>query len=135
MSYRYRDHSGGITVRSTKRMKRNIAKVGTPVKIRGYRFTSTRTYKHDDGSTYDVTTNHEAVMVYGTKGTARLEGYCWSYLGCGPRGLYDMLVRLKVDRVLANRIAYETPRLDKDGTDWEIERVSCALGKYWRLND
>jgi hypothetical protein len=112
---RYRESSAGVTEKSKKAAKKNLAKIGGVREIRGYRFTATR--KIGD-STY--TTQHECVLVRGNNGTARFQGFLWGYGGEGPRGLVDLLQACGLNYWAAREIAYHTPRRDKDGIDWSV---------------
>lgn len=112
MSYRYRDHSGGVTRISTERVVRNLHKVGQVYLVRGYRY-KTR------GAKYVI--DQEAVLVKGDRGTARFEGFLWGYGGEGPRGLKALLICLGVSKPDAARIAHNAPRnYPVLGTDWEL---------------
>src|SRR3982750_1190228 len=84
---RYRDHSGGVTHKSLKAANRNLYKLGTVTEIRGYRFTSTRCPAGSNA----YTTQHEAVLIKGPKGSMRYDGVLWSYGGTGPNGLVQLL--------------------------------------------
>ena len=91
------------------RLDKVIAKVGQVTKIKGYRYFGR------------YQTTHEAIMLYGTKGTARLSGYLWSYSGEGPRALVQLLTKLGLDKGNAEVIAFNTPRRNEVGTDWSID--------------
>jgi len=127
MSYRYRDNSCGVTRISLDRMKKHLHKVGEIVKIKAYRFSSTRSYVDNE-----CTANREAVMVTGSNGTARFEGFCWGYFGTGPRGLEQLLRLCGVSESFARLVACETHRgQDQDhGIDWEL----INLPEGWRFN-
>lgn len=91
------------------RMDKVIAKVGQVTKVKGYRYFGR------------YQTTHEAVMLYGTKGTARLSGVLWGYFGEGSRGLVQLLTKLGLDQSKAETIAFSTPRRNEIGTDWSID--------------
>ena len=91
------------------RMDKVIAKLGQITKIRGYRYFGR------------YNTTHEAVMLYGTKGTARLSGVLWGYSGEGSRGLVKLLTKLGLDQANAELIAFNTPRRNDLGNDWSID--------------
>jgi hypothetical protein len=127
--YRYRDNSCGVTRISLERMKRHLQKIGVPKIVRGYRFVSTR--RHDS---MVHTTDREAVLVIGTKGSARFEGLCWGYGGEGPRGLRDLLVECGLPNEQAEKVAFESHRSDDCGTDWEI-RCGSWIGSFKGSNE
>ena len=112
---RYRESSAGVTDKSKKAAALNLDKIGDVKEIRGYRFTSTRKMGND---TY--TTDHECVLVRGTKGTARFQGFLWGYSGEGPRGLVQLLECCGLSHNAAWTVAYKTPRRMRDGIDWSI---------------
>jgi hypothetical protein len=114
---RYRDNSGGVTHKSLAAMSRNLRKVGDVLEIRGYRFVSTR---HPKGCN-PYTTDHEAVLVKGTKGTARFDGFLWGYGGTGPNGLRVLLEACGFNDKAAQAIAFNTPRKREPGTDFVIQ--------------
>jgi hypothetical protein len=107
---RYRDHAGGLTQKSVRAL-RNLPKLGTITKVRGYRF----------WGKYGL---EEAVMVYGENGTARYEGVLWGYGGTGPSGLVQLLRKIGVDGHFAERVAFYTPRRDNVGTDWTLTNIT-----------
>jgi hypothetical protein len=115
--YRYRDHSGGITRPSLRRVADNLHKIGQPTLVRGYCYVGR--FKWGNAK-------EEAVLVRGERGTARFEGFLWGYHGEGPRGLVQLLIRLGVKKPDALRIAHDTPRCYVPGTDWELEIKSNA---------
>ena len=86
--YRYRDNSCGVTRISLERMRLHLHKIGKPLLVRAYRF---YTFRKKWGWIH-----HEAVMVKGTRGSVRFEGFCWDYRGEGPRGLRNLLLMLGV---------------------------------------
>ena len=108
MAYRYR-YNGGTTRGAIKRFDRLIKRLGKIHTVRGYRYIGR--YRAD----------HEAVLLKGENGSARLGGLLWGYGGEGPRGTYDLLQRLGLSEDEARKIAFETPRQNKVGTDWEIK--------------
>lgn len=91
------------------RLEKVLAKIGQITKIKGYRYFGR------------YNTTHEAVMLYGVNGTARLSGYLWGYSGEGPRGLVQLLMKLGCDRAYAELIAFNTPRKTALGADWTID--------------
>ena len=121
--YRYRDNSCGVTRVSLEGMRKHLRKIGQPQVVRAYRFRSAREYT-------EVT--REAVLVKGTRGTARFEGFCWGYGGEGPRGLRNLLLMLGVPIGVAERVAFEKQRKDECGTDWEYE-VPRECIPVWQL--
>jgi hypothetical protein len=123
---RYRDHSGGVTYKSLKAANRNLYKLDTVTEIRGYRYTSA------SNNTY--TTQHEAVLVKGPKGSMRFEGMLWSYSGEGPRGLVKLLEACGLNRYAAQAIAFNTPRKSEDGVDFTVKfpvPVPVNIQKLW----
>lgn len=65
-------------------------------------------------------TSHEAVLVVGEFGSIRFGGLLWGYLGEGPRGLRELLVKVGVEPHIASNIAFRAPRLQALGEDWRI---------------
>jgi hypothetical protein len=112
---RYRESSAGVTEKSKKAAALNLDKIGDVKEIRGYRFTSTR--KIGNGS---YNSEHECVLVKGTNGTARFQGFLWGYCGEGPRGLVQLLECCGLTQSAAEAVAYKTPRRMRDGIDWSI---------------
>jgi len=105
--YRYRDNSGATRL-GLQRMEKHLAKIGQVVEIQGKRWSGK--YLHQEG-----------VFVKGMTGTARFNSVLWGYGGEGPRGLVQLLVRLGVDKQVAETVAFRTPRHDQDGLDWTIK--------------
>ena len=101
------------TTRAINRLDKVLAKIGQVTKVRGYRY----------AGRYNTT--HEAVMLYGTKGTARLSGYLWGYGGAGPCNLVRLLKTLGLDKTQAENIAFNTPRRDHCdvGNDWQLSFI------------
>jgi hypothetical protein len=114
---RYRDRSGGVTNKSLRAAKRNLAKLGEVTEIQGYRFTSTRKPKGFGA----YTTQHECLRLSGPRGTHRYEGVLWGYYGEGPRGLVQILEACGLNVQAAEDIAFNTPRGNKNGTDFIIK--------------
>ena len=94
------------------RMDKVIAKLGQITKVKGYRYFGR------------YNTTHEAVMLYGTNGTARLNGLLWGYGGEGPRGLVQLLQKLGLNQQTAENIAFQTPRREQLGNDWSITKIN-----------
>lgn len=65
-------------------------------------------------------TSHEAVLVVGEHGSIRFGGLLWGYIGEGPRGLRELLVKIGVPEQAADNIAFNTPRLNTLGEDWRL---------------
>lgn len=64
-----------------------------------------------------------SVMVHGTTGTVRFDGFGWGYGGEGPRGLNELFEKLNV------------PQYQRDfvqGHDWTGWSGPCR--EYWRIN-
>ena len=97
------------TTRAIDRLDKVVSKLGQITTIKGYRYFGR------------YNTTHEAVMLYGTKGTARLSGYLWGYGGSGPHNLVRLLTKLGLDKGNAEVIAFNTPRRNEVGTDWSID--------------
>ena len=129
--YRYRDNSCGVTRISLERMRKHLRKIGRPQVVRAYRFRSKRQYRLAQLQQYTEVTR-EAVLVKGTRGTARFEGFCWGYGGEGPRGLRNLLLMLGVPVGVAMQIAFEKQRKDECGTDWEYQ-VPAQCIPVWQL--
>jgi hypothetical protein len=98
MRYRYRFCNCSSKVMPAA--KRHLWKLGTLISIQGYRYHGR------------YCTDHEAVLIRGTKGTARMSGVCWGYGGEGPHALRDLLLLLGVDKATADKTAFTTPRSD-----------------------
>lgn len=118
--YQYRYRADGLpTYLMRKRFDFIISRLGQITEVRGYRYYGR------------YSTTHEAVMLKGTKGTARLSGLCWGYGGEGPSGLVELLLRLGVPKEQAQDVAFKTPRGEHFdlGTDWKLvlgwARVEC----------
>ena len=94
--YRYRDHAGGCTRPSLERLH-HLSKIGDLVWIRGLAWTN----KHGHAQT--------AVIVRGTKGYCRFEGFCWGYGGTGPHGLRRLFDYFRIPKTLAVHVAHEIP--------------------------
>jgi hypothetical protein len=111
-------------------MRKHLRKIGQPQVVRAYRFcTARKKWATDDiGIQFD----REAVLVKGTRGSARFEGFCWGYGGEGPRGLRNLLLMLGVPIGVAEQVAFEKQRKDKCGTDWEYE-VPTECIPVWQL--
>jgi hypothetical protein len=108
--YRYRDHSGGVTQFSLDRLDLPLSKIGRPIEVKGYTY----------WGRYD--TDHAAVMVKGTRGTARFEGFSWGYSGEGPHGLRTLLMRLGLTKEAAELVAFHGP-------SW----TTYPLAVHWRV--
>ncbi len=108
MAYRYR-WNGGTTAGARKRFDKILARIGTVRSVTGYRFNGR------------FQTQHEAVLLRGDNGTARLSGLLWGFGGEGPRGLVELFVKLGIHRERAEFIAFETPRAYPDlGADFYV---------------
>jgi hypothetical protein len=79
-----------------------------------------------------VEATREAVMVIGTRGSARFEGFLWGYGGEGPHGLRNLLLMLGVPIGVAKHVAFDKTRQDECGTDWEYE-VPRECIPVWQL--
>lgn len=106
--YKYRDYNGSSR-HTRKVMERILAKVGEVVSVRGYRYI---------GRYFAL---HEAVLVRGTKGTARFNGVNWGYHGEGPRTLIQLLRLVGMSESMSQHIAFNSCRKDEVGTDWKAE--------------
>ena len=103
---------------STHEVLRNIGKVhkcGPIESIEGKRITHKVTKSQPYGG-WD-----EIVMVHGRNGTATFNGLCWGYGGEGPRGLVELLVECGLNRKVADKIAFNAPRRERDGQCWEYQ--------------
>jgi hypothetical protein len=116
--YRYRNDRS--TLHNRDAFDRILPKLGRIKEVRGYRYLGR----------YQA--YHEAVLVKGTKGSARFGGLLWGYGGEGPRGLVELLVKLGVHRERAEAIAFRTPRHDynKPGSDWVVYFLPSPNRKY-----
>lgn len=106
--YRYRDHSGGVTRPSINRLF-HLAKIGELRTMRGIAWLNK----------WGV--SQWAVIVRGTKGYARFEGFCWGYGGEGPHGLRRLFDYYRIPKTLAVHIAHEIPS------------PSTKIMEFWRL--
>lgn len=113
--YRYRENNG-TTRRSLLAMK-HLPKIGTPIQVRAYIFSSKR-----KENTCSV--NHVAVLVKGDKGSARFSGFCWGYPGEGPRGLRQLFNTIGVPQAEIERVlAIDWEGWSKVGPVWQIDLV------------
>ena len=62
----------------------------------------------------------EKLVIQGQIGKASF-GACWGYGGSGPHLVLEILKMLGVPKKLAEKAAFESPRNDTPGTDWQIE--------------
>lgn len=85
-----------------------IKRVGKIKYIKGYRYFGR------------YHTSHEAVLVVGEKGSIRFGGLLWGYMGEGPRGLHELLLKVGVPAEAASNIAFNTPRKSELGEDWRL---------------
>ncbi|RDJ35707.1 MAG: hypothetical protein DWQ19_12890 [Crenarchaeota archaeon] len=108
--YRYRNEHH--TTQGAIKNFHRINKLGRILRVKGYRFTSARK------NTGYVPVQHECVLVVGENGTARFSGLCWGYGGEGPRGLAALMRYIGAPGFA--QLVSQSPRLDRDGTDWEI---------------
>lgn len=69
----------------------------------------------------DVTRN--SVMVHGTKGTVRFDGFSWGYGGEGPRGLNQLFEKLNVPQYQRQFV---------QSHEWSGWTGPCR--EYWRIN-
>ena len=111
--YRYRNEYH--TTRGASKNFFRINRLGRILRVKGYRFTSSRRY--DQG--YSV--RREYVLVVGEKGTARFSGLCWGFSGEGPRGLTDLLINVGAPGWIAENLPRWIHRGNEDGTDWELK--------------
>jgi len=114
--YRYRD-TGGSTATSLQRIK-HIQKLGKIKSIRGYRYSTVLSKDFDNPTPIS---GLERVIITGENGSARFNGFCWSYQGEGPRGLVKLLQHCGVPQNVAEKVAFNAPRNSKDGTDWALD--------------
>ncbi len=112
--YRYR--CPVLPTYETEKRLHHIGQIGEVLSARGYRFETTRGVKpHQWRNTY------ERVMVYGRFGSCRFDAL-WGYGGSGPQLTVDILIHTGLDRLVAEFVAFETPRRAKDmGNDWTLE--------------
>lgn len=109
LEYRYRDNSGGVTTPSIERLH-HLEKIGDLVRIRGIAWIN----KHGN--------SQWAVIVRGTKGYARFEGFCWGYGGTGPHGLRRLFDHYRIPKSMATHIAHEIPSPSHKAMEfWRLE--------------
>lgn len=106
---RYRCDVG--STREARQRFHNVARLGDIFYVSGVRYRAR--------CNYGMVTA-EVVRVKGHYGTARFRGLCWGYSGEGPRGLRDLLQFIGLTSNIAETVAFDAPRQDKPGTDWEI---------------
>lgn len=110
---------------STSRAKRrfhHVNRLGRLLSIKGYRYSARRISSKDaEGNKTYYRNTFERVLVTGVNGTARFDGVLWGYGGEGPRGLVELLIVCGLERATAEEIAFNTPRRDEVGVDWELE--------------
>jgi hypothetical protein len=88
--YRYRTTAS--TRNALKRFEKHHHKIGYVVRIKGYSWLSK--YKDSEGETRSKI--NTGILIVGTTGTMRIEGFAWGYAGEGPRGLKVILENLNV---------------------------------------
>lgn len=114
--YLYRMSNSLSSDQARNRFDYVLSKIGRVYEIRGYRVRSTRGGRNET----KWSNTHERVMLYGEKGQARIEGVLWGYSGGGPCALVELLRKIGLFKLLAQEIAFYTPRLDVEGTDWTV---------------
>jgi hypothetical protein len=105
--YRYRQPEAAVTRKSLIKFKKHRHKIGEVVRLKGYCY---------------IANCHKrvVVLIVGTTGTMRLDGFAWGYGGEGPRGLRVVLEELKVpEDAIANIIATKWDGLV--GTAWSYK--------------
>ena len=132
--YRYRQSRNecGVTSKALARMRLHLRKIGCPLLVRAYRFQSARRHDYQGEAERVIMQSREAVMVKGTRGSARFEGFCWGYGGEGPRGLRNLLLMLGVPIGAAEKLAFGSTRKYDHGTDWEY-KVPRSFIPVWQL--
>ncbi len=118
---RYRTRQHGLTKASILGL-RNLSKIGTPLKVSGYRKNVRRLFS---SGWFKLT--QEFTKVVGTNGTATFSGFLWGYGGEGPCGLVCLLTKLGLDQNQAEDIAFNTPRRTEVGTDWSYDFTTKTL--------
>lgn len=118
MSYRYRFEES--TYRAMGKVVPVLAKLGKLKEIWGHRYFG----RHQ--------TSHEAILIRGENGSARLSGFLWGYRGEGPQGLVSLLKYLGATEEWAQKFVFETPRTMKLGSDWKLDFSS---GLPWEKTD
>lgn len=111
--YRYRSGGVGVTRISIKRLI-HLAKVGRILHIRGLQ------YLPKAGNMPNT-----VVIVRGTKGYARFEGFCWGYGGEGPHGLRRLFDTLRIPQTIATHVAHDIKSPD-GRTPGELWRITCG---------
>ena len=91
--YRYRQgQRSGSTKQGLLDFNKHLAKVGAVISIKGYQY--------DDGAKV----KQIAVLVTGTLGTMRLNGFSWGYDGEGCRGTRALFAKLNVPESEIERV-------------------------------
>jgi hypothetical protein len=107
--YRYRNDRS--TAHNRRVFEAILQRLGRIIYIKGYRYRGR----------YQMT--HEAVLVRGENGTARFGGLLWGFIGDGPRGLHELLLKAGVPELQAWAVAFNTPRQQTPGQDWRLSSV------------
>ncbi len=114
-------------------MRLHLYKIGRPIYVIGYQYSATYSSKRR-GFQPDNPLHIkgiESVLVRGSNGTARFDGFCWGYGGEGPRGLRELLKYLGLNDRRAEEISW-CPRSNSDGTDWHLS-FQCGRLIYTQL--
>lgn len=111
--YRYRSGGVGVTRFSVERLG-HLAKVGRILHIRGLQ------YRPKPGNMPNT-----VVIVKGTNGYARFEGFSWGYGGEGPHGLRRLFDALRIPQSIATHVAHDIKSPDGK-TPGELWRITCG---------
>jgi hypothetical protein len=121
--YRYRTTAS--TRNALARFDKHHHKIGDVVRIKGYCWLCK--YKDSEGKARSKI--NAAIMIVGTTGTMRIEGFAWGYAGEGPRGLKFILEKLNVPAdAIVNILATDWNGFGKVETAWSytFERRDLA---------
>jgi hypothetical protein len=88
--YRYRTATS--TRIALKRFDKHLHKIGDVVRLKGYCWLCK--YKDSEGKIRSKI--NAGILIIGTTGTMRIEGFSWGYAGEGVRGLKQILEKLNV---------------------------------------
>ena len=121
--YRYRKTTG-VSRDVLQKFKSHCHRLGIIQRIVGYRFLSI-------SKKNDCSIEKEALMIYGSDGTMRLDGCCWSYKGEGPRATVAVLVEAGIDQSTAEKFAFDTDR-DFVGVS-ELAKMSGRRSIDWEI--
>ena len=132
--YRYRDTTG-TTERALAALK-HLPKLGVITEIRGYQYRSRR--KLSDG-TWITRVDHR-IKVFGDKGVALFNGFCYGYGGTGPHGLIELFKAVGVPTgpdSVGDKCAFHIKMADSEVklghpvVDWTLALCMDDVPKAW----